>query len=252
MSLEQFLDAVDAPPRSLAVVNRTEPEPFQRMIEKLFQDQNISVREDELDEYGENAVLLLEEDEVVAESTLKEMEDSILLVNSDLFITGTQTLERTEIPDVIDKLADSRFSLRGYPASDSEKLLLIIISRQIEKHAFEAGRGSLRSSFQRLSRIRDERGTRRVYERIASTDVDVHVYGRPDWTPSPEFPVTMHGGYDLDFRISWFVVYTPPPDSDIDPMALLAIEIDDGCWDGYWTYNQSVIEDIETYICRNL
>ena len=51
-------------------------------------------------------------------------------MNSDLFTTGTRSLERT---DVLDGLAGTRFLLRGYPASDTGKLLLILISRYTEK-----------------------------------------------------------------------------------------------------------------------
>lgn len=251
MGIEQLLAAVDTPPRRLAVVNRTQPEPFQEMIEQLFEDQAVTVEERASDEYGPNTVLLLEDETVVATSKLRELEDAILLVNSDLFMTGTKQLEDTAVPDVIDGLAETRFSLRGYPASDSEKLLLILISRQIERRAFDHGDGTLRSSFQRLSRIQDERGTKRVYQRVADTDVDVHVYGQPDWTPSPEFPVTMHGGYGADFRDSWFVVYRPP-DEETTPAALLAIETGDATWDGYWTYDGAVVDDLAAYVRRSL
>jgi hypothetical protein len=61
VALEQFLDAVDAPPRSL----------------------------------------------VVATSPLAALQDAILMVNSDLFTTGTRSLERTDVPDVLDGLAGS-------------------------------------------------------------------------------------------------------------------------------------------------
>jgi hypothetical protein len=197
-------------------------------------------------------VVLLEEGTVVAHSPLEELKDAILMVNSDLFITGTRTLERTSVPDVLDGLAGTRFSLRGYPESDTEKFLLILISRYIEKRAFEEGDGTLRSSFQRLSRLEDEQGTKTVYERIADTAADVHVYGRPDWTPSPEFPVVAHGGYTFDFRSSWFVVHSPPPDSERDPAALLAIELDEGRWDGFWTYDETFVDEFTAYIQATL
>lgn len=252
MPLEQFLNDIDSPGRSLAVLNRTEPEPFQIMLENLFDGQDITVSEGDNDQYTDDTVVLLEDGEVVATSPLKELQDAILMVNSDLFITGARTLEQTAVPDVLDGLAGTSFSLRGYPESNSEKLLLILISRYIEKRAFEEGGGTLRASFQRLSRLDDEQGTRRVYERIADTSVDVHVYGRPDWFPSPEFPVIAHGGYTDDFRSSWFVVHEPPEDSDREPAALLAIELDPGTWDGFWTYDEEFVDGLNTYIQSNL
>ena len=252
MTLKQFLDAVDAPGRTLVVVNRTEPEPFQTMLESLFRDQRVAVDEAVDDAYDDNTVLLLEDDTVVATSSLEELSNAILLVNSDLFITGARGLEGTTVPDVLDGLAETRFSLRGYPDSNSEKLLLILISRHIERRAFEQGDGTLRSSFQRLSRIEDERGTRRVYERLAETDVDVHVYGRSGWTPSRELSVVTHGGYSFDFETSWFVVYVPPDDTQRGPVALLAIELEAGTWDGFWTYDAELVDELAAYIRRNM
>ncbi len=244
----------EGPTRSLIVANRTEPEPFQRMIENLFIGQDIGVAEELVDGYDDNTVLLLEEGEIIAASPLQELQDSILMVNSDLFITGTRDLEETEVPAVLDGLADHPFTLRGYPESNTEKLLLILISRHIERLAYEHGAGTLRSSFQRLSRVRDERGTRRVYDKIAGTDVDVHLYGQPDWRPEPDFPITMHAGYKYDFKYSWFVVYNPPPgEADtFDQAALVAIEKEPRKWDGFWTYDQGLVEDVARHIRWNL
>jgi hypothetical protein len=252
MPLQSFLDRVNAPKQSLAVLNRSAPQPFQTMLENLFEDQEVSVSEEVRDQYTENTVVLLEEGDVVAQSPLQALKDTILMVNSDLFITGTRTLERTRVPDVLNGLAGNRFTLRGYPVSNTEKFLLVLISRYIEKRAFLEGDGTLRSSFQRLSRLEDEQGTKNVYERIADTDVDVHVYGQPDWTPSPEFPVVAHGGYTFDFCSSWFVVHSPPEDSRRDPAALLAIELDEGQWDGLWTYDETFVEELTEYIQVNL
>ena len=254
MPLDQFLDVLSGPSRSLIVANRTEPEPFQRMIEQLFDDQDVAVGETDAGQYDDNTVVLLEDGDVVATSPLKELEQSILMINSDLFITGTRDFDETAVPDVIDGLAEVRFTLEGYPASDTEKLLLILLSRRIERLAYETGSGTLRSSFQRLSRIDDEKGTRETYETIVETDVDVHVYGRPDWTPSEDFGVTMHGGYKPDFQRSWFVVFNPDTDSehDGDGAALLAIQVETGKWEGFWTYDQSLVEDIAAHIRKEL
>ncbi len=69
--------------------------------------------------------------------------------------------------------------------------------------------GTIRSSFQRLSRIDDELGTRRVYERLGGTGVDAHPYGVPD-APPTGLDATIHGGRSVDFTDSWFVVFEPP------------------------------------------
>lgn len=251
MSLETFLDEPAPPKRSLAVVNRTEPERFQQMLETLFADQDVAVEADDRHEYEDDTVVLVEEGTVVATSPLSELEDAILMVNSDLFRTGTRKLEATEVPDVIDGLADHPFTVRGYPASSTEKLLLILVSRHIERLAYEHGDGTLRAAFQRLSRLEDERGTRQVYETVAGTDVDVHLYGLPDWMPPPDFPVTIHAGYSRDFRDAWLVLYEPSR-GDAGNAVLLAIERERGTWEGFWTYEPALVGEVVTYVRRNL
>lgn len=254
VSLDRFLDRATGPERSLVVVNRTAPEPLQQILDDMFSNQTITVEERVSDQYGEDTVLLVENEEVVATSPLGALEDTILMVNSDLFRTGTRELAETETPAVMDGLTDHLFTLRGYPESSKEKLLLIVVSRRIERLAHSAGRGTLRTSFQRLSRLEDERGTREAYDAVASTDVDVHIYGRPDWVPSPNFRVTMHGGYKEDFRNSWFVLYNPPSGQagELDAAVLVAVEREPGVWRAFWTYRRAVVEDVAAYIRQHL
>jgi hypothetical protein len=263
MGLQSFFDEVDGEPRSLVVVNRTAPAPFQQMLETAFDGQPVTVAEDTLPEHDDDVVALVADGEggreVLATSPLDALKETILLVNSDLYKTGTVGLAEFELPDVLERMDDTLFRLRGYPESNTEKLLLILISRYVERRAWQVGRGTLRSSFQRLSRIDDERGTRRVYETVADTDVRTHVYGVPDWQPPGEFGVVTHGGHTEAFRNSWFVVYTPPageepPGTGLeDPhVALLALEVAPREWEGFWTFRPGLVEDIDAYIARNL
>lgn len=249
-SLDSFLDH-DADEWSLAVVNRTRPQPIQSLLEGLFADQPVTVEERTLPDTDDDLVLLLRDGEVVASSPLKALEDTILLVNSDLYVTGTKSLGEIDPPDVITELEDTTFHLRGYPESNTEKLPLIIISRYIEQLAWEHGEGTLRASFQHLSRIRDERGTRNVYERLAGSDVDVHVYGLPDWLPPSTFQGTIHAGYQGEFKQAWFVVHWTP-DDDGEVAALVALQRDTNEWDGFWTFDEGTVSEINRYLERNL
>ncbi|POG55607.1 DICT sensory domain-containing protein [Haloferax marisrubri] len=285
MGLDSFLGAIDTASQSLSVVNRSAPDPVLRMLETTFADQPVDVDELSDDARGDDVVVLSEQTpegrEVVATSSLEEVMNTVLLVNSDLYKTGQANLAEFELPSVLTRLDDVPFSLRGYPESDKEKLLLVAISRYIERHAWRAGDGRLRSSFQRLSRIEDERGTRAVYQKVAATDVQTHVYGIPDWTPPSNSDLLTHGGYTNDFYDSWFVVYTPPGDDSTDttdstgsagsvgaadggrdgsidsvepgqPVALLALETEPKRWEGYWTFRPSLVADIDRYISQNM
>jgi hypothetical protein len=263
MSLRRFFDRVEASRRSLLVANRSSPDPIQNVLEATFDDQPVHVAERSVPDVDPDTVLLVEDGEVLATSPLSALRDTVVMVNSDLYRTGAAGIEDLDLPAVIEGLDDVRFRLRGYPKSDTEKLLLVVISRYIERIAWQAGRGRHRASFQHLSRIQDERGTRRVYDRLAETAVDVHVYGQPDWVPPESLDVTTHAGYGPDFRNAWFVLFTPTPPSpgaDVDtsvqsdhgPVALLAVETEPRVWEGFWTFDPSLVADLNEYIAREL
>jgi hypothetical protein len=255
MSLGEFFTRSERADVSLGVVGSDVPEQLQDLLARIFDRQSVEVKKSvtvpEAESPTTDRVYLLDDGEVLAESPLEDVANSILLVNSDLYTTGTRSVEEVDLPDVIAALDETHFRLRGYPESNKEKLLLITISRYIERTALEHGTGKHRASFQYLSRIDDERGTREVYERLGDSDVDTHVYGIPDWTPPPEYGLTLHGGWGQEFRDSWFVVYVP--DTPSKPhTALLAIEDEPNTWDAFWTYDPDTVRDINQYIEREL
>lgn len=258
-SLAAFIERGEMRDLSLAVVNRTRPEPIQRLLEETVGGRTVDVSEldvpdaSELDvpDASENLVVLLDGDEVVATSPLGALEEELLLVNSDLYVTGGKALGDVTLPAVIEALDEVPFRVRGYPASNSEKLPLIVISRYIEQLAWDHGSGRLRSSFQRLSRLDDERGTRDVYWTVGEADVDVHVYGVPDWVPPASFPGVVHVGYHGEFRTSWFVVFHAD-DAAARTAALVAERVGDNEWDALWTFDDDRIESINRYIERAL
>lgn len=260
MSLQRFVPDEPETDRSLVVLNGAAPNPVRTMLVDLFEEQPIDVGTDEIPDYEADTVVLLEDGEIVASSPLAALRDAILLVNSDLFITGTRSLEEIEVPDVLAGLIDTPFSLRGYPESNTEKLLLILVSRFVERRAAEAGAGTLRASFQYLSRVDDEQGTRTVYETLAERPLDVHLYGVPDWIPSRELDVITHAGRTEDFERAWFVLFEPaesesgPPagDGGGEPIGLLAYETEPRQWSGFYTTDRERLEAIGSYVRRRL
>lgn len=205
--------------------------PVREALAGVFDTAQVTVAE----RAAQSAEVVVERDgSVVATSTITALLRSLLLVNSDVYITGSRGLADAELPETLRVLHDIPFRLRGYPESDSEKLLLIAVSRAIERRAFEAGDGTLRVGFQRLSRLVDEPGTRRVYEQLADTDVAVHAYGVGDADPPVALDLTVHGGSTDLHRRGWFVVFEPP--TGTDAVGLYAVEQSDNEWSGFWTY----------------
>ena len=283
MSFREFVQELPDERHHLVLLDRTQPVQVQELLEATFPGKSVTVSEaNTADETGAESkpaesgladpdaieqvpvdatevVVLLEDDEIVASSPLSELTEQLLFVNSDLYITGSRPLEDVELPDVLRALDDVPFRLRGYPQSDREKLVLIAISRFVERRAFEVGAGTIRSSFQRLSRIEDERGTATVYERLAATDLDVHVYGIPDELPDPDRYDVLHAGRTEPFRRAWFVVHRSsasrvgrPPEQGESTTALVAYEEEPQVWSGFWTFDEDRIERIERYIERTM
>lgn len=248
---QEFIPDADGQEVSLAVVNREAPLPLQQLLEDLFDRQSVAVGELTRENEQQDMVYLVTDDEVVARSPLGAVRDAILMANSDLYITGARQLEDVEVPAVIDGLAELPFRLRGYPESNSEKLLLITISRYIERLSLDHNSGKHRASFQQLSRIEDEQGTKTVYHRLADAEPDVHVYGLPDWSPPPFFELTIHGGWTQTFRNVWFVVHVPDEDG-LQHAALVAVQTDARSWEGVWTYDKERVREINRHIERTL
>ena len=243
----------ESPPgeRSLVLVAGDHPETMANLLGDVFADQPVAVETTRAETFDEDTVLLVEDGTVLAQSPLAALQDAILLINSDLFTTGTRPVDEVQVPAVLEGLQDVPFRLRGYPESNAEKLLLIVFSRLVERRALEANAGRLRASFQRLSRIDDEVGTRRVYERLGESGVEVHVYGVPDWDPTTELAVVSHGGRGPDFRRAWFVVFTPAGGAG-SPHGLLAYETEHRRWHGFYTTDPARVSEIDATISRRM
>lgn len=251
MSLESVADIRADDRATLTVLNRESPSAVYQLLTGLLDDDVVTVREAdaESDAVPSNTVLLQrdEADTEMTVSSLEEIRDQLLLVNSDIYVTGTRGLEDVNTPAVITDLDEIPFTVRGDREHAKEKLLLVELSRHIEAMAWRAGEGRLAAGFQYLSRLDDERGTRRVYERLGrETDVDTHVYGVPDGHLS--FPdVTVHGVTDPEIRRSWFVAHQSETHSH-EAAALVAFEQDARTWKGYWTYDSNRVDDVFDYL----
>ncbi|THE65178.1 histidine kinase [Salinadaptatus halalkaliphilus] len=270
MSLRSLLESVEGPDHTVAVVADDAPGPVAGLLEEAFDgvpdietavDADLTATdlpptlEDAVDPEAaveEDLAVLLEDGQPVAASSMAALYDSLLAINSDLFVTGARRLGDTSLPDVLAGLEGTRLRLRGYPLAHKEKLLLILLSRYIEQLAWEHGTGTVRSAFQHLSRIDDEIGTRRVYEQLEETDLDVHVYGIDDGSV-PDLEMTVHAGSSRTYRNSWFVVYNPPAGIETtDAGALVCLETEPRIWDGFFTFDPDCVDAIEDRIVTTL
>lgn len=244
MGIREFVESGDGRQKTITVLNRSEVDPVYRLLEKTLGDGSVTVREDETRSGTPVDAVVVEEDgSPLAVSPLSDVRNTLLMVNSDLYVTGTVGIDEVETPDVIAQLDDVTFDVER-----RNKLLLIHISRHIERMALETDGGVLHSSFQELSRLYRERGTLAAYRRLADASVDVHVYGLPDHDPD-RLPdgLRIHNRETDEIRNSWFVVHDGDGDDD-RKAALVATETGPNEYTGYWTFEPDRVDPILEYI----
>lgn len=118
-------------------------------------------------------------------------------------------------------------------------------SREIEDRAWRMRAGTLHAGFQRLASFLPQS---EVYRTLASTGIDVHVYGAPD-ADVRAGDLSVHPCDDPAVRDVWFVVYDGACD-DVQKCALLAEERDAGRYYGFWTYEPALVDDALAAIDR--
>ena len=226
------------------------------LLSRAFDNPPITVEERHIPEGVEDLVCLIEDGEIIATSPFWSLEQSFLMVNVDRYRTGTRQSEIGDFPDVLTGLSEVEFTVRGFPHSAKEKLLLVLISRFIEYRALESEAGTFHATFQRLSRLDDEYGTRKIYKCLGESAVKTHVYGiQDDPTAVEGLNVTVHEGSSVEYRRSWVVLFQPPDGSRTDearkgPMALVAVEIDSNVWRGLWTYDANRVSRLQSYLAQ--
>lgn len=253
MSLSKIVSAESSPAQTLVLANRTLiNQPLKEIIEGLFEAQPVAVRVEDLPDQPSDRLVLRRDGETVAMSSVNDLLDSLLLVESGDFVTGRIPLSAVDLPDVVTALEETTFRVDGNANAGREKLLFIAISRFVEKLAVEGDGGTLRAGFQELSRMRRERGTEAVYRTLGQTDVDVHVYGLPDWIPPESFGATIHGGYSEAFTDHWFVVYDAPDGDETESMAFVSTSLGGDRWEGFWSTDEELVAEISDHIAKTM
>ena len=117
---------------------------------------------------------------------------------------------------------------------------LLAVSREIEDRAYRVGTGTLRVSFQTLSTFQSQA---EVYRALATaTDLDVHVYGAPDWTPPEISGVTYHADETEPVERHWVLAFDGGTE-ETQACGLVARERSTG-YDSFWTDDPDTVTEI--------
>lgn len=234
-SLRSIFDDVRADAPTLTVCNYEGPEEELAVVGRYFERQGAEVREATLDVEQPHSVALLHHgDDLLGSESVTRLRSAV-----DLADEGVSERHRSDL------VTDLEQSVFGAAAAD--KGLLIDVSHSVELLADRNGTGRLHAGFQRLSNLVDDEQAARIYERLADSGVDVHVYGTPD-TETTLSGVHVHPEDGEEIGDSWFVTF----DGGGDPRrqaALLAIEHETGGkFKGFWTYDSDIVERLDAYL----
>lgn len=227
MSLSSIIDGVTGDERTLTVYDPTDPEAV-AAVERHFEVQRVGVEEASAPEGPDDFVVLHDDGSFLAAADLDDLRRAVTF--GDGLVDATD-FEDTQVPDVLTHVGDTTFTSYG-------KRRMILASREIEERAWRTSGGELHAGFQRLSLLR---GQWNLYDRIGDRGVEVHVYGRPDWSPPESDWLTVHESDEPEIRESWFVVFDAPAGNDC---GLLAEERDPDEFEGFWTYDEALVSDV--------
>jgi len=237
-SLRSIFDSVRSGAPTLTVCNYDGPEEAMAIVERYFDRHGVKVREAKMDVSEPRSVALLHHgDDLLASETV-----TALLGAIDIRSSKNGEFADRETSDLLTKLDRSVFG-----AAAADRSLLVDVSHSIELLANRNGSGRLHAGFQSLSNLVENEQAARIYERLAGSGVDVHVYGAPD-TETAIPGATVHEEDNDEMAESWFVVYDGGGDPD-QRAALLALERgSSGEFEGFWTYDSDIGVRLDAYL----
>lgn len=240
MALRDFLSDMGAARRTVSLYS-DDPRPD---IRDRFDDWNVEVRLERLPEGTTDAFV-----------TVRQAGEFVGAVEADVlpaFFEPSITLPGDGDPSPRD-LAVFLDLLDRTLFHGTTRRQLLAATREFEDRAWRTGAGRLDTGFQRPAALVPQR---RVYEQLADQGLDVHVYIASAWEQTPLSGVTVHECADAEVGTFWFLVYDDSPDgeradspaSGEQRCALLAEETSSGQYSGFWTYDQSRVDAIGSYI----
>ncbi|MFC4406080.1 DICT sensory domain-containing protein [Haloarchaeobius iranensis] len=233
MTLLDIIDRVRSSEKTLTLFNLPPASSLDTELASFFEDMNVRVDVDETVADAPTFGTLTAPDEFYAAVTGDELRSLLDGPNPGPDGLG---IDDTDHEPLLLPLKETTFT-----SYDSGRMM--DVTREIEDRAFRYGTGELHVGFQELSRFTDQTD---VYRRLATTDLDIHIYGAPDATVDVD-GLQVHASDDEELRLTWFVAFDGG-DTPEEKCALLAREGEVEGFYGCWTYDPDVVDRVVEYL----
>lgn len=226
MTLQSIVASVEAEERTLILTTPTDSSRLVEDVREYVASQNVEVIQEVSENPEDEGAILKAGQETLAEVSLDALR---ALVDPQIV---RRLGESVPYEPLLNALSDTTFT-------SYDRGQMLSASREIEDRAWRQGFGNLYAGFQRYSIFEDQR---EVYDQLAESELNVHVFAEPDVSP-PDGQYMTHSPEGFDIERWWFVVYDGG-DRESQASALLAEERSQGEYYGFWTYDPSLVEDI--------
>lgn len=227
MRLPDILAQVDVRDRTLTVYAPTFPDP----LSDHFASGNTRVCHSPLPDDGSGGFLVVRGEGTFRGATSLRAVDG--LASPPAPGPWDDALDETPYRNLVELLDGTTFV--GF-----DRWQMLATSRQVERRAWRAGRGTVRLSVQTAAAARDQRG---VLERMAGErDLDVHLY-HPPWDDAVDVDVVVHPPADRELSPYWVVAFDGG-DAPATACALVGAERPAGGFHGFWTFDVELVDAV--------
>ena len=243
MSLAEFADQVADRRKRITVYGPEPPED----LSDLFETWNVTVDYEHLPTAPEDAFITVHE----GEEFLGGVSAAALatLTSPTVGEPWDESAREESYRELLELLDDTLFY-------SGNRRQLLATSREFEERAWRRESGALHATFQSEDAFDQQI---EVYGRLAGrSDLAVHVYAPEEWRPveaAPEWVpstdgVDWHDADSEELGETWLVAYDGGEEPEQE-CALVAFEEDDGEYQGFWTYDPGLVDDIIDYLRRS-